>query len=821
MKNKLTNSNHGGGVLNNRENVFSYGFTLIELLGVIILLGIIGLITYPIVNNSIKESKEKSYMETIRNIEDAAYRYSIEQNLNDDGNNHTISISKIQNAGLLKDNEIINPITNQSLNGCIIYKWKEATKQYEFKYDEECNVPDIPVEKPTIVIGESTGTSNHNGWYKEDFYVAITGNGKSYRYCIDVQQCNPITVVNSSSGNVLISTESSSNYVCAQAMNGDLISEVICSGAYKLDKTAPSIEGINDITIQKGSNIDLSNGVSYRDTISGIEGSLSITPTSIDTTKTGTTNVTYKIVDKAGNERSVIRKVIVDANGPLITYTVQGNPINSNGWAKNDFYVKGTIQDQSGLGIKSAKWCSSTSGTCTPDTSFTGTEVTPLISSESNNNRICIQATDNNNKTSEVICSNTYRLDKTKPTPGTATFTGTLGSNSWYTSDVTVNIANGSDSLSGPLSTFSNISSITSNTTGTTITITTNDLAGNSATRDYSIKVDKISPTLTAKSGTVTITKGDSNAVSNYFNTPSYSISGGSLSCSPTTTSGLESGNQTVTCTATGGNGLKTVANKTILVEAIKTLFIYTTNTATNTFTVDGVTKTLTPNTWVEFTYKDTSVFQFYHNTTCTFNLKAYYGNDNSVNTSNYNYASDIYLHNIAGSATTLTLDSTVFTNNINANGNYLFFQYYCFTGETKVLCYDPKKKRKYKKKIKDIQVGDIVITYNERKKQSEFNKVSTILLNNAYEIYEITVANNIIKTTAKHPFYVVGKGYINAEELLEGDVLLDSLGNEIGISKIRVTQYQKPIPVYNINVEGNHNYYVSDAEILVHNKAC
>ena len=51
----------------------------------------------------------------------------------------------------------------------------------------------------------------------------------------------------------------------------------------------------------------------------------------------------------------------------------------------------------------------------------------PLISTESNN-RICIKATDNNNnKTSEVICSDVYKLDKTSSIAGSIRVVGTYG----------------------------------------------------------------------------------------------------------------------------------------------------------------------------------------------------------------------------------------------------------------------------------------------------------------------------------------------------------------------------------------------------------
>ena len=120
-----------------------YGFTLVELLGVIIILGVIALITFPIINKSIKSSKEKALEQVINNIEDAAYEYSISNDIGYDTYYKSLSLDTLTSAGILKDN-IINPVTDEQMQGCVLYKWVEEYKQYEFKYDEECNVPQPP-----------------------------------------------------------------------------------------------------------------------------------------------------------------------------------------------------------------------------------------------------------------------------------------------------------------------------------------------------------------------------------------------------------------------------------------------------------------------------------------------------------------------------------------------------------------------------------------------------------------------------------------------------------------------------------------------------
>lgn len=52
------------------------GFTLVELLAVITLIGVLGLLTVPIINTTIKNSRQKAFKETLNQIIDAAKIYN-------------------------------------------------------------------------------------------------------------------------------------------------------------------------------------------------------------------------------------------------------------------------------------------------------------------------------------------------------------------------------------------------------------------------------------------------------------------------------------------------------------------------------------------------------------------------------------------------------------------------------------------------------------------------------------------------------------------------------------------------------------------------
>ena len=122
-----------------RLKLTTLAFTLIELLAVVVILGIIALITYPIINNSIEQSKQGALEKTIKSIEEAAYKYSIKNDLGYSSTYQILEFETLINEGFLKK-DIINPITNQKLEGCILYKWDENNNQYIFKYDEECEI---------------------------------------------------------------------------------------------------------------------------------------------------------------------------------------------------------------------------------------------------------------------------------------------------------------------------------------------------------------------------------------------------------------------------------------------------------------------------------------------------------------------------------------------------------------------------------------------------------------------------------------------------------------------------------------------------------
>ncbi len=84
--------------------------------------------------------------------------------------------------------------------------------------------------------------------------------------------------------------------------------------------------------------------------------------------------------------------------------------------------------------------------------------------------------------------------------------------------------------------------------------------------------------------------------------------------------------------------------------------------------------------------------------------------------------------------------------------------------------------------------------------------------------LVHLTVNGEEIVTTVDHPFYVQGRGFVEAGKLLVGDKLLDVNGNVLLVENHSVELTDEPVTVYNFQVEDFHTYYVGENCVLVHN---
>ncbi len=118
------------------------GFTLIELLAVIVIIGLIGVITIPIITKVIYSNQNKAYEIQASKIEDAARSWSTQNiGLIEKDSDNYVTISTLLNQGYIDQNEVINPKTKETMTGCVKISYVSLYNQYEYKYGDyiECN----------------------------------------------------------------------------------------------------------------------------------------------------------------------------------------------------------------------------------------------------------------------------------------------------------------------------------------------------------------------------------------------------------------------------------------------------------------------------------------------------------------------------------------------------------------------------------------------------------------------------------------------------------------------------------------------------------
>ena len=136
----------------------------------------------------------------------------------------------------------------------------------------------------------------------------------------------------------------------------------------------------------------------------------------------------------------------------------------------------------------------------------------------------------------------------------------------------------------------------------------------------------------------------------------------------------------------------------------------------------------------------------------------------------------------------------------------------YCFVAGTKV-----KTETGYKN-IEDIKVGEKVYSYNLDNNELELKKVLGTIVSSTKDTYTLTIANKKVEMSPKHQIYIVDKGWTRAYDVKKGDKMLTSDNKVVEIENIEYKVYDKPIKTYNLTIEGNSNYYVTDIQVLVHN---
>ena len=126
---------------------------------------------------------------------------------------------------------------------------------------------------------------------------------------------------------------------------------------------------------------------------------------------------------------------------------------------------------------------------------------------------------------------------------------------------------------------------------------------------------------------------------------------------------------------------------------------------------------------------------------------------------------------------------------------------------------------------IENIQPGDVVLAANEETGEYAYKEVVRTFVNTTEEITHVTISNGegvqeVIDSTPQHPFYVEGKGWVEASALHAGMTIWFANGTKGTVEDISNEGLEEPVTVYNFEVADFHTYFVGECGVLVHN-AC
>ena len=132
-----------------------------------------------------------------------------------------------------------------------------------------------------------------------------------------------------------------------------------------------------------------------------------------------------------------------------------------------------------------------------------------------------------------------------------------------------------------------------------------------------------------------------------------------------------------------------------------------------------------------------------------------------------------------------------------------------CLSGETEIDIYDEEKKKRRKKKLKDLKVGDKVISFNTETKKWEIDEVLNddmheVKFELSYDIWTFSDGTQIT-TVKKHEFYNVSQEKLMyIDEWNMGDKIYKEDGTTPSL--IKHEKVQEPIRHYTL-MNHNHNY--------------
>ncbi|MCB1036659.1 MAG: hypothetical protein KDD47_22735, partial [Acidobacteria bacterium] len=120
---------------------------------------------------------------------------------------------------------------------------------------------------------------------------------------------------------------------------------------------------------------------------------------------------------------------------------------------------------------------------------------------------------------------------------------------------------------------------------------------------------------------------------------------------------------------------------------------------------------------------------------------------------------------------------------------------------------------------IETVQVGDRVWSADLESGELRLSPVSELYTREVTTLYEVETEEGSFSITGEHPVYVQELGWVPASRLEAGDRLVTEDGDPLSVLSVTRADVDGT-SVFNFEVEGDHNYFAADGDVLVHNPA-
>jgi len=119
---------------------------------------------------------------------------------------------------------------------------------------------------------------------------------------------------------------------------------------------------------------------------------------------------------------------------------------------------------------------------------------------------------------------------------------------------------------------------------------------------------------------------------------------------------------------------------------------------------------------------------------------------------------------------------------------------------------------------VEQMKQGDQVVSRDPATGKTEARRVERTTVRKVASVATVALADGVsgqvvqtLIATLEHPFYVVGKGFVEAADLGIGSQVVTRAGPPLVVKDVTVTSRREGYTVYNL-VEGNHTYFVGTA---------